>query len=57
MIPLMVSILKLGRHQAHGISLVAPAFTGLGGMLTCGLHRGINFPAAGMPALAAIFAD
>lgn len=47
MIPLMVGILKLSQHQAHGTSLVALVFTGLGGALIYGLHREIDFMAAG----------
>ena len=31
MIPLMVGVLKLTQHQAHGTSLVALVFTGIAG--------------------------
>ncbi|MFA5323980.1 MAG: TSUP family transporter, partial [Smithella sp.] len=31
MIPLMVEVLKLTQHKAHGTSLVALVFTGIGG--------------------------
>lgn len=54
MIPLMVGVLKLSQHQAHGTSLVALVFTGLGGAIVYGLHGEISFPAAGMLAVAAI---
>jgi uncharacterized membrane protein YfcA len=46
MIPLMVGILKLGRHQAHGTSLVALVFTGLSGAISYGLNGSINLMAA-----------
>ena len=46
MIPLMVGILKLGQHQAHGTSLVALVFTGLSGAITYALNGSINFTAA-----------
>ncbi len=54
MIPLMLSLLKLNQHQAHGTSLFALAFTGLGGAFIYGLHREINFLAAGLLALTAM---
>ncbi len=54
MIPLMVVVLKLSQHQAHGTSLLALVFTGLGGAIVYGLHGEISFPAAGMLALTAI---
>jgi len=54
MIPLMVTVLKLSQHQAHGTSLVALVFTGLSGALTYGLHGQIDFMAAAMLALTAI---
>ena len=46
MIPLMVGILKLSRHQSHGTSLVALVFTGLSGAISYGLNGSINFMAA-----------
>jgi hypothetical protein len=46
MIPLMVGILKLGQHQAHGTSLVALVFTGLSGAITYAFNGSINFTAA-----------
>ena len=33
MIPLMVGILKLDQHKAHGTSLVALVFTGISGAI------------------------
>jgi uncharacterized protein len=46
MIPLMVGILKLGQHQAHGTSLVALVFTGLSGAVTYALNGSIDLTAA-----------
>jgi uncharacterized membrane protein YfcA len=46
MIPLMVGILRLSRHQAHGTSLVALVFTGLSGAISYGFNGSINFIAA-----------
>ena len=46
MIPLMVSVLRLSRHQAHGTSLVALVFTGLSGAISYGLNGSINLMAA-----------
>jgi len=46
MIPLMVGVLKLSRHQAHGTSLVALVFTGLSGAISYGLNGSINLIAA-----------
>jgi uncharacterized membrane protein YfcA len=46
MIPLMVGILKLGQHQAHGTSLVALVFTGLSGAVSYALNGSIDFTAA-----------
>jgi uncharacterized membrane protein YfcA len=54
MIPLMVHILKLSQHQAHGTSLMALVFTGFGGALIYGLHGQISYLAAGLLALTAI---
>lgn len=46
MIPLMVGILKLSQHQAHGTSLVALVFTGLSGAVSYALNGSINLTAA-----------
>jgi uncharacterized membrane protein YfcA len=46
MIPLMVGILKLSQHQAHGTSLVALVFTGLSGAIIYALNGSINITAA-----------
>ena len=46
MVPLMVGILKLSRHQAHGTSLVALVFTGLSGAISYGVNGSINLLAA-----------
>jgi uncharacterized protein len=54
MIPLMISVLKLSQHQAHGTSLVALIFTGMAGALIYGLEGHIDFLAAGSLAVTAI---
>ncbi|WP_038030569.1 sulfite exporter TauE/SafE family protein [Thermus sp. NMX2.A1] len=46
MIPLMVGILRLSQHKAHGTSLVAVFFTGLMGALTYGLQGSLSLKAA-----------
>jgi Predicted permeases len=46
MIPLMVGILKLGQHRAHGTSLVALVFTGLSGAVSYALNGSIDLTAA-----------
>jgi hypothetical protein len=55
MIPLMVEVLKLSQHKAHGTSLVALVFTGLGGATTYALHGAVDFTAAILLALTAAF--
>jgi uncharacterized protein len=54
MIPLMIGVLKLNQHQAHGTSLVALVFTGISGALVYGLQGNIDFLATAMLALTAI---
>lgn len=54
MIPLMVGVLKLSQHQAHGTSLVALIFTGISGALIYGLQGNIDFLASGSLAITAI---
>jgi uncharacterized membrane protein YfcA len=46
MIPLMVRVLKLDQHQAHGTSLVALVFTGIGGAIAYGLKGTVDIPAS-----------
>ncbi|KQC11767.1 MAG: permease [Smithella sp. SDB] len=55
MIPLMVEVLKLTQHKAHGTSLVALVFTGIGGATTYALHSAVDFTAAILLALTAVF--
>lgn len=55
MIPLMVEVLKLSQHKAHGTSLVALVFTGIGGAITYSIHGTIDIKAAVLLALTAIF--
>ena len=54
MIPLMVRFLKLDQHQAHGTSLVALVFTGIGGAIAYGLKGTVDIPAALLLASTAI---
>ncbi len=54
MIPLMISVLKLSQHQAHGTSLVALIFTGISGAFIYGLQGNINLLAAATLSLTAI---
>lgn len=54
MIPLMVGVLRLSQHKAHGTSLVAVFFTGLVGALTYGLQGSLDAKAAFFLALTAV---
>lgn len=54
MIPLMISVLKLSRHQAHGTSLVAFIFTGVSVAFIYGLRGNIHLLAVAMLSLTAI---
>ncbi|MFD3005581.1 sulfite exporter TauE/SafE family protein [Thermus tengchongensis] len=54
MVPLMVGLLKLSQHKAHGTSLVAVFFTGLMGAVTYGLQGSLNPKAALLLAATAI---
>jgi hypothetical protein len=55
MIPLMIYVLKLTQHQAHGTSLVAIVFTGISGAITYALNGAIDFMAAVLLAGTAVF--
>jgi len=55
MIPLMVGILKMGQHKAHGTSLVALVFTGISGAITYAMKGSIDLIAALLIATTAIF--
>ncbi|AEF94067.1 protein of unknown function DUF81 [Desulfotomaculum nigrificans CO-1-SRB] len=55
MIPLMVGILKMSQHKAHGTSLVALVFTGLSGAITYALNGSVDIPASVFLASTAIF--
>jgi hypothetical protein len=55
MIPLMVGILKLTQHKAHGTSLVALVFTGISGAITYALKGSIDIVASFLIAATAIF--
>ncbi|TBH16529.1 sulfite exporter TauE/SafE family protein [Thermus thermamylovorans] len=54
MVPLMVGVLGLSQHKAHGTSLVAVFFTGLMGSLAYGLQGSLNPKAALLLAATAI---
>jgi len=54
MIPLMVEVLKMTQHKAHGTSLVALVFTGIGGATTYALNGAIDIKAAALLALTAV---
>lgn len=54
MIPLMVGLLRLSQHKAHGTSLVAVFFTGLMGTFTYGLQGSLSLKAALLLAATAI---
>jgi uncharacterized membrane protein YfcA len=55
MIPLMVSIMKLKQHHAHGTSLLALVFTGLTGAVTYAMKGEVDFIASALLAVTAIF--
>lgn len=46
MIPLMVGVLKLDQHRAHGTSLVALVFTGIAGAIVYGLQGTVDVTAS-----------
>lgn len=54
MIPLMVEILKMTQHKAHGTSLPALVFTGIGGALTYAFNDSVDITAAALLALTAV---
>jgi len=53
-IPLMVALLKLDQHAAHGVSLVALVFTGLVGAITYASNGSLDLIAAFLMASAAV---
>ncbi|MCL2337520.1 MAG: sulfite exporter TauE/SafE family protein [Firmicutes bacterium] len=55
MIPLMVGILKMDQHSAHGTSLVALIFTGISGAVTYYLNGSVDVISSLFLALTAIF--
>jgi uncharacterized protein len=55
MIPLMVGLLKMNQHKAHGTSLVALVFTGVSGAITYALKGSIDIVASILIATTAIF--
>lgn len=55
MIPLMVGVLKIGQHKAHGTSLVALVFTGIMGSITYAVQGNIDILASLLLASTAVF--
>ncbi|WP_141267082.1 sulfite exporter TauE/SafE family protein [Thermodesulfovibrio sp. Kuro-1] len=55
MIPLMVAVLKITQHRAHGTSLFALVFTGITGAITYGMKGSVDFIASLILAVTAIF--
>lgn len=55
MIPLMVAVLKVSQHKAHGTSLFALVFTGLTGAVTYGIKGSVDYIASLILAVTAIF--
>jgi uncharacterized protein len=54
MIPLMVGVLKIKQHQAHGTSILAIIFTGIAGAIAYGLDKNVDYTAAILLAATAI---
>jgi uncharacterized protein len=54
MIPLMVGVLKLDQHKAHGTSLVALVFTGISGAIAYGMQGSVDVTAAVLVAATAM---
>ena len=55
MIPMLVGILKLNQHQAHGTSLIALVFAGLVGASTYAFHGRVDVTASLLLAAAALW--
>ncbi len=55
MIPMMVGILKLSQHRASGTSLVTLVFTGIAGTIAYAANGHVDFLAAFLLAVTAIF--
>jgi uncharacterized protein len=55
MIPLMVGILKISQHKAHGTSLVALIFTGISGTIAYAMKGSVDIAASLLLAATAIF--
>jgi uncharacterized protein len=54
MIPLMVGVLKVSQHQAHGTSIFAIVFTGIAGYIAYALDGNVDVTAAALLAATAI---
>ncbi|MCS7203499.1 MAG: sulfite exporter TauE/SafE family protein [Thermodesulfovibrio sp.] len=55
MIPLMVAVLKISQHKAHGTSLFALVFTGLTGAISYGVKGNVDILASLILAATAMF--
>ncbi|MDD4335634.1 MAG: sulfite exporter TauE/SafE family protein [Desulfotomaculaceae bacterium] len=55
MVPLMIGVLKIGQHKAHGTSLVALVFTGIMGSVTYAVQGNIDILASLLLASTAVF--
>ena len=55
MIPLMVGVMKMGQHKAHGTSLVALVFTGISGAVTYAMKGSVDITGSVFLAVTAIF--
>lgn len=56
MIPLLVAVLKLDQHTAHGMSLVALVFTGLAGAVAYAVNGAVDMIASLLMAVTAVAA-
>ena len=55
MVPLMVALLKISQHKAHGTSLLALVFTGIMGAISYGVNGSIDLVAVGLIVSTAMF--
>lgn len=54
MIPLMVGLMKMGQHQAHGTSLAAMVFLAISGAVTYGMKGSVNITASAVLAATSV---
>ena len=55
MIPLMVAVMKVSQHKAHGTSLTALVFTGIAGSVSYGMNGSVDIMAACLLVASAVF--